>query len=131
MAVNKYDTIKFTNVINIPAGCTYRDSVVYYQEDGVTPRNLAGCTATAQIRDLDDVLVATFACSIDDPLTGTIHRTLTESLTTLLPATLKRNTAGVLIPVLVHGTALKLMNNDVLPEVQGGVTVGPEIVKPV
>lgn len=126
---NKYDVIKNTNVINIPAGCTYRDSVVYFLSDGITPRDLTGCTAAAQIRDTEDILAAEFICTIPEPLTGAVVRTLTDSVTSELPATLNRTTAGALIPALVHGTQLTLANGDILPEVQGGVTVGPEIVK--
>jgi hypothetical protein len=88
---------------------------------GGAPLNLTGYAARGQVRDMNGGLVASFACTIPDPLTGVVARTIPAAETALL-------TPGTNIQH-VWGLELTAPSGSVLPEIQGGVMISPEVVK--
>ncbi len=118
--MGKYDFIKTLNQITICQGSDYSDTITCNQSGGITPVDLTGYTVSSLLKTVDDVLVATFVCTIPDPALGVIHRSLTDSVTLLLNA----------YPTVEHvyGVQLIAPSGDKLPEIQGGALIIPEIV---
>lgn len=108
------------NIITVAQGSTYTDTVTLTQSNG-SPLNLTGYTVRSQIRDAAGVLVGTFTCTVTDPTTGVIARSMAKTITAALvpSATIKH----------AWGIELTQPSGAVLPEIQGGVIVTPEVVQ--
>lgn len=122
----KYDLVKANKelLISIQQGETYFDTVSCLNSDG-TPFDLTGCSIRSQLKTLDDVLKATFVCTVEEPLLGKIKRTISALDTALI---------DVVVPVTkvshVWGVEITLSGGlDILPEIQGPALILPEIVK--
>ena len=116
-----YDEIKNTNLIKIPQGSDYSDTITVFQAGGLTPVDLTGYTVKSQLKSLAGELVAEFVCSVPTPANGIVMRSLPNSVTTII--------VPVTTPKYVWGLQLTSPSLTILPEIQGGATVTAEVVK--
>lgn len=107
------------NVIPMFKGSTYRDTVTLTNDDG-SPMDLSGYVVRSQLKTKLGEFVASFECTIPEPTTGVITRVMVETDTRLLTPSDK--------PAYAWGIELTGFYGEVLPEIQGGATVAPEIV---
>ncbi len=115
-----YENIKNENIITIPKGSTYEDTVLVEHENG-DPFVFTGYTVRSHLRTLSGALVGTFTCNIPLPDTGVVERALSVEETSLLnPEAHVTHVWGVEITETATGK--------VLPEIQGGAMIGPEVV---
>ena len=116
-----YDLVKNTNLITIAQGSDYADTVTITQTSGGTALDLTGYTVASKLKTLNGALAATFICTIPSPATGIVVRSITGANTKLLtPATSINH---------VWGVQLTTPGGAVLPEIQGGAFVSPEVVE--
>lgn len=117
--MNKYLNIRNENIITIGQGSTYTDTVTVEQSAGV-PVDLTGYSVRSQLRTVDDVIVGTFACTVPTPANGIIERELAAV------------TTAALVPSLsvqhVWGIELTAPSGAIVPEIQGGALINPEVV---
>lgn len=113
-----YAAVVTKNQITLMQGSTYTDTVLVEQSAGV-PMNLSTYSVVSRLCDLNGTVVAEFACAIADPASGVISRSLTATATAALLPALGCN--------YVWGLELSV-GDVVLPEIQGGAKVEPQLV---
>lgn len=130
---NKYDSIKTQNIIPIKQGSTYIDTITCTQPDG-SPMDLKDCTFRSQLRALDDTMILDetkfTSAPVPDELidgvltpTGKIAREISAAYTSDIP--LPNPVTKV---IYVWGVEITTGTGKVLPEIQGGATVSPQVV---
>lgn len=65
--------------LTIKNGETFLFNGQYTENDGVTPKSLAGVTLSSQIRDKDDLLIDTLVVTVTNEAAGTFTVTTTNS----------------------------------------------------
>ena len=108
------------NVISIPQGSTYRDTVTITDQLTGLPVDLTGCTVESQLRDLNDSLVGIFVYDLGTPTLGVVSR--------ILPAGDTAKLTVSTTPIYVWGIKITKPDLEVLPQITGGATVSLAVV---
>ena len=109
----------------IEQGATYRHTLTWFQSDGITPVNLAGCSAKMQIRStvesssvIIELSTANGRITINEYL-GKIYFLIADEDTTLLTP----------IKGAVYDLEISFLDGTITRLCEGKVTISPEVTR--
>lgn len=111
-----------SNLIKVTPGSDLGVTVNVTQSiSGGLPVDMTGYAAVAQVRTVQGVLVTTFTCDMSSAPDGVVQLNLTPAQTALLVPSPEAQ--------YVWGLRLTAPDLTVIPEINGGVIVRPEVVQ--